>query len=225
MTMIMTMVMRNTKNRGVPRLRLRNRIAAHALRLFRERGYDATSVDQITSAASVAKGTFFNFFPSKRAVLASYYESLSEFMATQLARLDPARPRASLVRLFRSLEGRLRDEGDLVCVLLREISLDPSLGARDADTGAEDLERYETFFKACRQMGSIRSGTDPRLAAEVTQDIWSSTVHRWILTHRGFSLAGALTRKLDALFMGLGSARSFSPTGEGHAGEHAHRRG
>lgn len=40
-----------------------------ALRLFREHGYDATTVEEITEAADVAKGTFFNYFETKEAIL------------------------------------------------------------------------------------------------------------------------------------------------------------
>ena len=40
-----------------------------ALALFRERGYDETTIEEITDRADVAKGTFFNYFPSKEALL------------------------------------------------------------------------------------------------------------------------------------------------------------
>ena len=40
-----------------------------ALALFRENGYDETAVEEITDRADVAKGTFFNYFPSKEALL------------------------------------------------------------------------------------------------------------------------------------------------------------
>ena len=36
-----------------------------ALALFRDQGYEATTIEQITERADVAKGTFFNYFPSK----------------------------------------------------------------------------------------------------------------------------------------------------------------
>jgi AcrR family transcriptional regulator len=40
-----------------------------ALALFREHGYDEATVEEITERADVAKGTFFNYFPSKEALL------------------------------------------------------------------------------------------------------------------------------------------------------------
>lgn len=43
-------------------------IRAAALRLFDERGYEATTVDQI-AAANVSRATFFNYFANKEAVV------------------------------------------------------------------------------------------------------------------------------------------------------------
>lgn len=45
-----------------------------ALALFRERGYDAVSVHDITERAGTAKGTFFRHFPTKAHVIADWYE-------------------------------------------------------------------------------------------------------------------------------------------------------
>lgn len=40
-----------------------------AVRLFRERGYEATTVDDIAEAADYARSTFFRYFPSKEDVV------------------------------------------------------------------------------------------------------------------------------------------------------------
>ncbi|SFW58362.1 TetR family transcriptional regulator [Amycolatopsis australiensis] len=45
--------------------RTRAAIQRHALRLFREQGYAATTVDQIAAAAEISPSTFFRYFPTK----------------------------------------------------------------------------------------------------------------------------------------------------------------
>jgi AcrR family transcriptional regulator len=52
------------------------RILSEAVRLFEKQGYTATTVEQITEAADVGKGTFFNYFPSKEHVLLSLFAML-----------------------------------------------------------------------------------------------------------------------------------------------------
>lgn len=45
--------------------RTRAAIQSNALRLFREQGYDATTIEQIIEAAEVSESTFFRYFPTK----------------------------------------------------------------------------------------------------------------------------------------------------------------
>ena len=49
--------------------RTRAAIREHALRLFREQGYHATTVEQIAEAAEVSPSTFFRYFPTKEDVV------------------------------------------------------------------------------------------------------------------------------------------------------------
>jgi len=44
-------------------------IRQHALRLFREHGYGATTIEQIAAAAEVSPATFFRYFPTKEDVV------------------------------------------------------------------------------------------------------------------------------------------------------------
>ena len=49
--------------------RTRLAIRQHALRLFREQGYEETTVEQIAEAAEVSPSTFFRYFPTKEDVV------------------------------------------------------------------------------------------------------------------------------------------------------------
>lgn len=47
----------------------REKLAAAAYELFKSQGYHSTSIDQITETADVGRGTFYNHFPSKEAIV------------------------------------------------------------------------------------------------------------------------------------------------------------
>jgi AcrR family transcriptional regulator len=49
--------------------RTRAAIQSQAIRLFRDRGYDSTTVEQIAEAAEVSQSTFFRYFPTKEDVV------------------------------------------------------------------------------------------------------------------------------------------------------------
>jgi len=49
--------------------RTRAAIREHALRLFREQGYYATTIEQIAEEAEVSPATFFRYFPTKEDVV------------------------------------------------------------------------------------------------------------------------------------------------------------
>ncbi len=63
--------------RGRKKAETRQRLQEQALRLFTERGYEATTVEQIATAAGVSHMTFFRYFPTKEdAVLSDSYDPM-----------------------------------------------------------------------------------------------------------------------------------------------------
>src|ERR1700682_4099358 len=53
---------------------IRERLFRAALKLFAEKGFAETTVEDITNAADVGKGTFFNYFPSKDHIVLAFGE-------------------------------------------------------------------------------------------------------------------------------------------------------
>jgi AcrR family transcriptional regulator len=54
----------------------RKQIFTSALQLFRERGFDSTTMQEIAAHATVVKSAAYYYFPSKEAIVQTYYESV-----------------------------------------------------------------------------------------------------------------------------------------------------
>jgi AcrR family transcriptional regulator len=110
--------------------RTRSAIQQHALRLFREQGYAATTVDQIAEAAEVSPSTFFRYFPAKEDVLVydDYDPALLASFHAQPADLPPITAmRRAIVEVFGAVsEERRRLEEERGMLLLQV----PELRAR-----------------------------------------------------------------------------------------------
>jgi AcrR family transcriptional regulator len=69
-----------------------------ALRLFAERGYDATTIEDITDAADVAPRTFFHYFASKDDVLFGGHEDRRAALIERFREAHAERPLAEALR-------------------------------------------------------------------------------------------------------------------------------
>ncbi len=83
---------------GRPAVTTRAQLEQVALVLFTERGFDATTVDDIATAAGIGRRTFFRYFASKNdAVWGDFDKSLSELRA-HLAAVAPSQPLLDALR-------------------------------------------------------------------------------------------------------------------------------
>jgi TetR/AcrR family transcriptional regulator, mexJK operon transcriptional repressor len=103
--------------------RKRDAILAAAARLFAERGYDATTADEIAAAAGVSVGTFYAYFRSKHQVfLTLYAEHHQAILALEISDIEfTADPRQAIqailqraVRFDESFEGLRRATQELL---------------------------------------------------------------------------------------------------------------
>ena len=87
---------------------IRERLFRAALTLFAKKGFTETTVEDITNAADVGKGTFFNYFPSKDHLLIAFSDM-------QIAKLQTAvdgvrESREPMTTFFKGLSVKLSAE-------------------------------------------------------------------------------------------------------------------
>ncbi|HYW83225.1 MAG TPA: TetR family transcriptional regulator [Spirochaetia bacterium] len=141
-------------------------IQQQALRLFTEKGYDATTVEQIAEAAEVSPSTFFRYFPTKEDVV--LYDSLDpillEGMRTQPPELSPIQAmRATYRSVFSQLPPGERDMMWQRSLLIRSA---PELRAR----------MLEDLVKTIETIGEIVAGRVGRPADDFGVRAFSGAV-------------------------------------------------
>ncbi len=88
-------------------------IQRHALRLFKRRGYDETTVEDIAAAAEVSPSTFFRYFPTKEDVVIYdvFDPVLIAAIRAQPPELDPIRAfRGAIRAVFKDLDPEDRED-------------------------------------------------------------------------------------------------------------------
>jgi AcrR family transcriptional regulator len=105
-------------------------IQEHALRLFVEQGYDATTVEQIAEAAEISQSTFFRYFKTKEDVVSEDRYDALIVAAIEAAPADLG-PLATMRHALRTSLGDLRHgENEQILTRMRLVLSVPGLRAR-----------------------------------------------------------------------------------------------
>jgi AcrR family transcriptional regulator len=112
------------------RRQTRDRISQAAMALFLERGFDATTVDDIAAAADVSKRGFFDYFPTKEDVVFAWQEKFGEALVAAVAARPAREPLTKVVEeaLTSSILAALNPQSLAIGELIRGT---PALRARD----------------------------------------------------------------------------------------------
>ena len=130
---------------GVPGLRerkrqqTRERLTRAAMALFLERGFEATTLDDIAAAADISRRSFFHYFASKEDVVFAWHE---ETTAALIAAVE-ARPASEsmLTAAENAISAMARQLEPVEAIAMARLKRDnPALQARD-QVKYEKLER------------------------------------------------------------------------------------
>ena len=203
--------------RSRKRLATRQGISNAATRLFRERGFDRVTVDEIAAAADVGRMTVFNHFRRKEDMFFDRDEEGRETLRHALRQRDPA---VAPIETLRLLAHRLVAEGSPYVSFstesegfIRTIKDSGALMAR-----ARAIRDEVAGIVAVALAGSVgRDPADPaaRLAASLLLATWTTAL---VEAHRTFRLkrdAGkaetAFLSVVDRGTIGLAAAMADTP--------------
>jgi len=182
----------------------REQLFRAALRLFAEKGFAETTVEDITNAADVGKGTFFNYFPSKEHILIAFSDmQLSKLQAT----VDQMRARPEPMRsFFRAMTLRMTEEPskspDVVRALLQANLSSSSVRSVMLERSARAEGLLTQLVQIGQERGEFRRDVPALELAQVFRQTIFGTLLMWSL-HGDASLSDRIERALEVLWMGL----------------------
>jgi AcrR family transcriptional regulator len=156
-------------------LEKRERLKDAALRLFGERGYEKTSVEEIARRAGLAVGGFYQHFRSKRQLLIALMDELVERLSRLELRVSTAgHPRAAVHALISAAFDRdLRYLGAYRAWEEAVLS-DRELATRHRALHAWTTGRVTSVFAALQRLPGARPGVDiAPLARAMDTFFWS----------------------------------------------------
>ena len=204
--------------RETKRARVHARILAVCETLFRARGFEATSIDDIAGGAEISRQTFFNYFAGKDAVLT---ELAIEWLKRQadlptvgadlpagVSVLDEAR------RWVSSQARAIEADRDFMTLVVERTGRALAAGAegrsRRGDLGREIFVAVAGIFRAGQVSGELSADADPLRLAEIYVSAMLMAVRLWLLGDDGEheSLETRVNLTIDLLEGGLRAPRA-----------------
>lgn len=187
----------------------KERIFSTAMKLFKSRGFEETTIDDITEKADVAKGTFFNYFPKKEAVLQYLSEQWLEEVEDKVAaefKAAAAPDRDRMIGAFIDIARFYEDDRELSRHILRSW-MDRAYD--EDDPICQHWHAVGVFVIAeLQKSGYFRADVDPDRIEYVLQSVYAATIAMWLDTDPApFDLREELGTRIRLVIDGLKGRR------------------
>ncbi len=197
------------------------------MRLFQERGFQATTFSDIARAADVSRGTVFNYFPYKEALLIEFFgrhlEALREGLARR--RSEAGGPAAEagnepwsgsgeeLAFLFDALAAFVDANRDLVLPLSYELLNPDPERSRRAYLALPLGDLLRDVLTRARAAGTVRDDYSRERLARTLENVYFITAMQWAAYRRDRSIRDELRKALVLTLEGIATpARSPAVT-------------
>jgi AcrR family transcriptional regulator len=186
-----------TYNRGMSRWEpnARGRLEQAALELYRERGFDQTTVAEIAERAGLTERTFFRYYADKREVLFWGQEKLREiYVSTIAAAPDSAAPIDAVAAALEAATPVFRERHELARQRQAVIAANP---------GLQERELLKRAWLAAAMAAALRDRGVPEpaasLAAESGVIAFKTAYARWVTEPGDPDLSQLIRESLEQL--------------------------
>lgn len=160
----------------------RNQILRAAKKVFALKGYHSTGVADIIQECKVARGTFYLYFKSKRALFETLLDDFLKELERRVLRIDETVGLAGIYRQLRDNVTRVLDafaeNPDMVRIILNEaVGVDKGFDKKLDDFYAGLLEMIEQSLILGIQMGIVRPLDTKVISASVLGSV-KEVIHR-----------------------------------------------
>ena len=187
----------------------KNKIFEVSGRLFKEKGFENTTVDEITKDAGIAKGTFFNYFPTKEALLLYFGEQkeglIYGLIENEIMKDIPTKEKItnSLVFLAESAE----KDKELTKLMIFEYTrymVHSDLGCGDKCGLHRLTDTLCGLLDEGVKIGEVKSNIDVKKASEIITGVYLHSLIMWLNSDDKISFSNEISGKIDMLFEGIG---------------------
>jgi AcrR family transcriptional regulator len=123
-----------------------DQVRAAALRLFKEKGYHATSMRDIAEAVGINKGSLYSYIKSKEDLLVPVFEQAQGVLLSQLEQISAATDLSATERLKRAIHAHVTAVADNLDVLTVYLSEYRQLATESLATNRHQRERHAALF-------------------------------------------------------------------------------
>jgi AcrR family transcriptional regulator len=184
--------------RDAHKARTRSALREAALKLFAERGFEATTAEEVAAKAAVSVRTFFRYFPSKESVLFLGERPWSESF-TDLFRQQPNSPGdlEALCAALVALTSQLPRSRQSLLMYQRILATSPTLRGREQDQQRESAAKVAEAIAARRDLS--RADEACHLLASLCVLMYRLSLDSWLAGPANVPLGGVIVEKFQLL--------------------------
>jgi AcrR family transcriptional regulator len=173
----------------------RGRLAHAAFALYRERGFEQTTVSEIAERAGLTERTFFRHFADKREVLFAGAQALQELLVSTVAKAPVSLAPIDAVAAGLGAAGAFLQEGPELAQQRQAIIV------ASAELQERELIKLASLASALAEALRRRGVNDPAasLTAEAGIAVFKVAFERWVLQANQQDLPRLIRESLDEL--------------------------